>query len=180
MVVPAWPDASIVADSIRSVPPYRGAYRAPMEPTDSPCVFCDIIDGSTDADIVWADRFAIGFLDRSPLFGGHTLVVPTDHVVQLSDLPRGSVGPFFERVQLLAAALPVALGAGGTFIAMNNIVSQSVAHLHAHVVPRRKGDGLRGFFWPRQRYGEGESAAVAERITSTLASFDVDRYLSNP
>ncbi|MEO6653649.1 MAG: HIT family protein [Ilumatobacteraceae bacterium] len=151
-----------------------------MEPIDQPCAFCDIIAGSTPADIVWADRIAIGFLDRSPLFAGHTLVVPTDHVVQLADLSPGSVGPFFERVQLLAAAVTEAIGAGGTFVAMNNIVSQSVPHLHAHVVPRRKGDGLRGFFWPRQRYAEGESAAVAERIVSTLAWFDVDRFLSNP
>lgn len=169
-----------MADSIRSDPQRSGAYRAIMGPTEPACVFCDIVDGSADADIVWADQFAVAFLDRSPLFVGHTLVVPVDHVVQLTDLPRGSVGPFFERVQLLAAALPVALGAGGTFVAMNNIVSQSVAHLHAHVVPRRKGDGLRGFFWPRQRYGDGEATAVAARVRSTLTSFDVARHLSDP
>ncbi len=150
-----------------------------MEPIDPTCAFCDIVCGESTADVVWADEIAVAFLDRSPLFPGHTLVVPADHVVQLSELRPGSVGPFFERVQLLAAVLPAALESGGTFVAMNNTVSQSVAHLHAHVVPRRKGDGLRGFFWPRQRYGEGESAAVAARLRSTLASFDVDRYLSN-
>jgi len=143
------------------------------------CVFCDIIDGSAAADIVWADDVAVAFLDRRPVFQGHTLVVPASHVVQLTDLPVADVGPYFVRVRMLAAAVPVALDATGTFVAMNNIVSQSVAHLHTHVVPRRKGDGLRGFFWPRVRYADGESAEVAERLRTTLASFDVESFLSD-
>lgn len=138
------------------------------DPADPPCVFCDIVAGRADADVVWRDDDVVAFLDRSPLFAGHTLVVPARHVVQLTDLPVDRVGPFFQRVQLIAAALPSALDRPGTFVAMNNIVSQSVAHLHVHVVPRRKGDGLRGFFWPRQKYGEGEAAAVAGRIRDAL------------
>lgn len=144
------------------------------EPVDPTCVFCDIIGGRATADVVWADDEAVAFLDRSPLFHGHTLVVPARHVVQLVDLPVARIGPFFERVQLVAQALPIALDRPGTFVAMNNIVSQSVAHLHAHVVPRRKGDGLRGFFWPRQKYADGESAVVAERIRSVLPTSRLD------
>jgi len=143
------------------------------EPSEPPCVFCDIVAGRADADVVWADGEVVAFLDRSPLFPGHTLVVPVRHVVQLTDLPVERIGPFFERVQLLAAAVPHALDRPGTFVAMNNVVSQSVAHLHAHVVPRRKGDGLRGFFWPRTTYGEGEAAAVADRLRSALSTSSV-------
>jgi histidine triad (HIT) family protein len=138
-----------------------------------PCVFCDIVARRADAHIVWADDHVVAFLDRSPLFPGHTLVVPVDHVVQLTDLPGSAVGPFFDRVQRLARAIPIAVGKPGTFVAMNNIVSQSVAHLHTHVVPRRKGDGLRGFFWPRQKYAPGEAAAVAARIADVLANSGV-------
>ena len=109
----------------------------------------------------------MAFLDRTPLFHGHVLVVPTAHVVTLPEL--ADVGPFFERVQLLAAAVPRAMQSQGTFVANNNVVSQSVAHLHVHVVPRTKGDGLRGFFWPRTRYRPGEAAAVAARLRAALA-----------
>lgn len=148
-------------------------------PTSEPaCVFCEIVDGAAAADVVWRDEVAVAFLDRSPLFRGHTLVVPVGHVVQLPDLPADLVGPFFRRVQLLSTVLPAALGAQGTFVAMNNGVSQSVAHLHAHVVPRTKGDGLRGFFWPRQRYGAGESSTVAARVRTSLDAFDTDAFLS--
>ena len=164
----------------------RSTYRAGMaqasrsgdESGREPCVFCDIIAGRVDAHVVWADDRVVAFLDRSPLFHGHTLVVPVEHVVQLADLPAPDVGPFFERVQLLARALPVAMDKPGTFVAMNNIVSQSVAHLHAHVVPRRKGDGLRGFFWPRQQYGPGEAAAAAMRIAGVLGTSSVADGLS--
>jgi len=128
---------------------------------------------------VWRDEVAVAFLDRSPLFHGHTLVVPASHVVQLTDLTPAEVGPFFERVRVIAAAVPDAFGATGTFVAMNNIVSQSVAHLHAHVVPRRKGDGLRGFFWPRQKYGDGESAATAALLRAAVASLPAREDLSN-
>jgi histidine triad (HIT) family protein len=131
------------------------------------CVFCAIVAGEHAAEIVHRDDVAVAFLDRTPLFHGHVLVVPTAHVVTLPEL--ADVGPFFERVQLLAAAVPRAMHAQGTFVANNNVVSQSVAHLHVHVVPRTRGDGLRGFFWPRTRYGPGEAAAVAERLRTALA-----------
>lgn len=141
-----------------------------MPTASEPCIFCDIIRGEAHGDVVWSDDTTVAFLDRSPLFHGHTLVVPTQHVVQLTDLPADLVGPFFERVQFLARVVPEAMGASGTFVAMNNVVSQSVAHLHAHVVPRRKGDGLRGFFWPRQRYEGDEAADAADRIRDLAAS----------
>ncbi len=124
------------------------------------------------------DEVAVGFLDISPLFPGHTLVVPRRHVVTLPDLDAVAVGPFFERVQLVARAMTEVLGAQGTFVANNNVVSQSVAHLHVHVVPRRRGDGLRGFFWPRTRYADGESADVAARVRSALDAFGADEFLS--
>jgi histidine triad (HIT) family protein len=134
--------------------------------TDPHCVFCAIVAGEEQADIVLDTDAAVGFLDRRPLFPGHVLVVPRDHVVTLPELEP--VGPFFEAVRRVAAALPVALGAQGTFVAMNNVVSQSVPHLHAHVVPRTRGDGLRGFFWPRSKYAPGEAAAVAARIRAEI------------
>lgn len=135
-------------------------------PASSACPFCAIVTGDASADVVLRDGVAVAFLDRRPLFPGHVLVVPTEHVVTLPEL--ASVGPFFERVQRVAAVMPSALDAQGTFVANNNVVSQSVAHLHVHVVPRTKGDGLRGFFWPRRPYAEGEAGAVAERLRRAL------------
>ena len=132
-------------------------------------MFCQVVAGAAGSDVVLADAHVVAFLDRSPVFLGHVLIVPRQHVATLPDLPAFEVGPFFERVQLIARVLPVALDAHGTFVAANNIVSQSVAHLHIHVVPRRRKDGLRGFFWPRQRYAAGESAAYAARIRDALA-----------
>jgi histidine triad (HIT) family protein len=132
------------------------------------CVFCAIVAGEADAEVVYRDDVAVAFLDRTPLFPGHLLVVPTTHVVTLPELT--DVGPFFERIKRMAAAVPLALGAQGTFVANNNVVSQSVPHLHVHVVPRTKGDGLRGFFWPRSRYSAGEATAVAEKLRTTIAS----------
>ena len=132
------------------------------------CVFCDIARGAVAADLVWSDGVAVAFLDRSPLFHGHTLVVPRRHVLTLPDLTVDEVGPFFERVRLVAAAIPAALGAQGTFVANNNVVSQSVAHMHVHVVPRTRGDGLRGFFWPRHRYADGEAASIADALRREL------------
>jgi histidine triad (HIT) family protein len=155
-------------------------YRATVDSADPTCVFCHIVRGDVAADVVWRDATAVAFLDRSPVFRGHTLVVPTRHVVELSELPSELVGPFFRRVQAVAAAMPTALDAPGTFVAMNNIVSQSVAHLHAHVVPRRKGDGLRGFFWPREKYADGESCEYADRLRTVLVTFDVDNGRSDP
>jgi histidine triad (HIT) family protein len=135
------------------------------------CVFCAIVAGDTPATRVFEDDRFVAFLDVRPLFPGHTLVVPREHVEVLTDLPGADVGPLFERVQRLAGAMEGALGASGSFVAVNNRVSQSVPHLHVHVVPRTKGDGLRGFFWPRQRYGSDEEAeAVAARLRSALAA----------
>jgi len=135
----------------------------------SPCPFCEIIAGRSTAHVVLDDEVAVAFLDARPVFKGHVLVLPREHVVTLPDLPVDAVGPLFERVRRLAAAVPEALDAHGTFVALNNVVSQSVAHLHVHVVPRLRKDGLRGFFWPRQRYADdAEAAAYAKRITAAL------------
>ena len=129
------------------------------------CVFCEIVTGERPAHLVLDDDTFVGFLDTRPLFHGHVLVVPRAHHETLSDLPAELVAPLFERVQAMAAAVREAMGAQGSFVAMNNTVSQSVPHLHVHVVPRTKGDGLKGFFWPRTRYSsEEEAATVAERI----------------
>jgi histidine triad (HIT) family protein len=116
------------------------------------CIFCAIARGEAKAELVLEDEVCVAFLDVKPLFLGHVLVVPRTHVVTLPELPAESVAPFFECVQRIARVLPAALSAQGTFVAMNNVVSQSVPHLHAHVVPRTKGDGLKGFFWPRTKY----------------------------
>ena len=135
----------------------------------SDCLFCDIIAGTVPAHVVFSDDVAIGFLDARPVFKGHVLVAPKEHYVTLADLPAGLVGPLFTRVQRVSAAMPAALGAQGSFVAENNIVSQSVPHLHVHVVPRTKGDGLRGFFWPRGRYDDdAEAADYARRLAEVL------------
>jgi histidine triad (HIT) family protein len=133
------------------------------------CVFCGIVAGSVPAfKVVDADA-GVGFLDTRPVFKGHVLVVPRVHVVQLTDLPADLLPGYFQLVQRVAGAVPAALDAQGTFVAVNNIVSQSVPHLHTHVVPRTKGDGLRGFFWPRHRYDSDEEAtAVAASIAKEL------------
>ena len=129
------------------------------------CVFCSIVAGETAAFSVLDDDVAVAFLDVRPLFPGHVLVIPREHHVTLPDLPPELVGPFFDRVQRVAAAVPVAMDAKGSFVAMNNVVSQSVLHLHAHVVPRTKGDGLRGFFWPRTKYRDD---AHAEEVAAAI------------
>ncbi|HEX6839582.1 MAG TPA: HIT family protein [Polyangia bacterium] len=133
------------------------------------CVFCGIIAGTTPASIVMQDDDVVAFLDARPLFKGHVLVVPRAHVTTLPELPAALLPRFFGAVQRVARALPEALGAEGTFVAMNNVVSQSVPHLHAHVVPRTKGDGLKGFFWPRGRYdSDTERDAYAAKIAAAL------------
>lgn len=142
-------------------------------PTERPdrspsCVFCRIVTGEEPGELVWDDDVAVGILDRRPLFHGHTLVVPRRHVVTLGDLEPEEVGAFFRRVRAIAAAMPAAMGCTGTFVANNNIVSQSVPHLHVHVVPRTKGDGLRGFFWPRTTYRDGELEAVGARLRAAF------------
>lgn len=129
------------------------------------CTFCRIVAGDAPAHVVLDDDVAVGFLDVRPLFPGHVLLVPREHVEILPDLPPALVGPLFQRAQRLAGAMVEVLGAQGSFVAMNNTVSQSVPHLHVHVVPRTKGDGLRGFFWPRTGYDSDEHAAdVASRL----------------
>jgi histidine triad (HIT) family protein len=131
------------------------------------CLFCDIAAGTVAADIVLCDDDFVGFLDIRPLFKGHTLLVPREHVVTLPELPAHLRDGFLERTQRLATAMIEGLGAQGSFIAMNNSVSQSVPHLHCHVVPRTKGDGLKGFFWPRTKYADAaESADYAGRIAA--------------
>jgi histidine triad (HIT) family protein len=132
-------------------------------------VFCEVIAGDRAAHHVLTGGDAMAFLDRAPLFKGHVLVVPSVHVETLPDLAAEQVGPFFAAVQRVAAVMPEALGCDGVFVAINNVVSQSVPHLHAHVVPRSRKDGLRGFFWPRERYADnGEAAAVAHRLRAAL------------
>jgi histidine triad (HIT) family protein len=135
----------------------------------SSCVFCSIVAGEVPAQVVLSDDDFTAFLDARPVFKGHTLLVPREHVVTLPDLPARLRDGFLERAQRLAAAMVDGLGAQGSFVAVNNTVSQSVPHLHCHVVPRTKGDGLRGFFWPRTKYADdAEAAAYAERLTSAL------------
>ena len=133
------------------------------------CTFCAIVAGDAEAHVVLDDDHAVGFLDVRPLFPGHTLLVPRTHHETLPDLPVEEVGPLFESVRHLATAVRDATGAQGTFVALNNRVSQSVPHLHVHVVPRTKGDGLRGFFWPRTGYTDDDPMdAVAARIREHL------------
>jgi histidine triad (HIT) family protein len=134
------------------------------------CLFCGIVNGEVDASVVFDDDISVAFLDHRPLFPGHCLLAPKKHFETLSDLPLDLVGPFFRNVQLLARAVEVALEAEGSFVAMNNRVSQSVPHLHVHIVPRRKKDGLKGFFWPRNKYrNEAELLEVQRSIQSAIA-----------
>ncbi len=143
----------------------------PAAGADPACAFCRIVAGDEPAHEVLRDDVVVAFLDARPLFPGHVLVVPRPHHVTLPDLPVADVAPFFERVQALSVAVRDATGAQGTFVAMNNTVSQSVPHLHAHVVPRTKGDGLKGFFWPRTTYaGDDHAAEVAAAIAAAHAA----------
>jgi len=133
------------------------------------CVFCEIAAGRSVAAVVLESEASIAFLDHRPLFPGHVLLVPRAHVPTLLELPVDQVGPLFANAQRIAAALESGLGAQGSFVAVNNRVSQSVPHLHVHVVPRSRGDGLRGFFWPRQGYADAaEQARVAAAIRGEL------------
>ena len=134
------------------------------------CVFCEIVAGDTPADVVLDEPDFMAFLDRRPVFKGHVLLVPRVHVVTLPDLPAELRDGFLAAAQRLATAMVDGLGAQGSFVAMNNVVSQSVPHLHCHVVPRTKGDGLRGFFWPRTKYGDAEAAEYAARLRAALRS----------
>ena len=129
------------------------------------CLFCRIVAGDLTATTVFEDELSLAFLALRPLFPGHCLLIPKTHYETLTDLPEDLIGPLFGNARLLAGAVEQGMESDGSFVAINNRVSQSVAHLHIHVVPRRKKDGLRGFFWPRQKY---ESAAEMERVRDTL------------
>ena len=135
------------------------------------CVFCGIVAGAVAADVVFEDEISIAFLDARPLFPGHVLLVPREHYVTLPDLPVGLVGPYFQNAQRLVRAVQEACEAPGCFVAQNNVVSQSVPHLHVHIVPRRPKDGLRGFFWPRATYtSDAHRKQTAEAVRRALAS----------
>jgi histidine triad (HIT) family protein len=138
---------------------------------EAECAFCAIARGETDAHVVYEDEASLAFLDNRPLFPGHSLLIPRLHHETIWDLPDELVEPYFGAARLLARAVREGMGAQGAFVALNNIVSQSVPHLHTHVVPRNRKDGLRGFFWPRSKY-ESEAAAVsaAEAVRSAVDS----------
>ena len=131
------------------------------------CLFCRIVSGELPATVVYEDDNVVAFLDHRPLFPGHTLLVPRQHVETLGELPTKLVAPYFEAAQLLSLAVESAMDAEGTFVAMNNRVSQSVPHLHVHIVPRRRKDGLKGFFWPRTKYKSDEELQEVKRKIST-------------
>ena len=132
------------------------------------CLFCGIVAGTVEANLVLEEEHVVGFLDVRPVFKGHVLLVPRQHLVTLADLPADLMVPLFGAAQRVGNAITSGLGAQGTFVAMNNVVSPSVAHLHVHVVPRTKGDGLRGFFWPRTKYADGEAETYAATIRDAL------------
>jgi histidine triad (HIT) family protein len=133
------------------------------------CLFCQIATGAVAASVVFQDETSIAFLDHRPVFPGHTLLIPKQHYETLADLPASMLQPYFAGAQLLARAVELALQADGTFVGINNRVSQSVPHLHVHIVPRRKKDGLRGFFWPRQPYKTPEEAEeIRKKIVGTV------------
>jgi histidine triad (HIT) family protein len=135
------------------------------------CIFCDIARGSAAAHVVLDDEHTLAFLDIRPLFPGHCLLVPKVHLETLPELPVELIEPLFRNARLLAEVVPQAMEAEGSFVAINNKVSQSVPHLHVHVVPRRRKDGLRGFFWPRHKYrSEDEMAGIAERLRAAVGA----------
>jgi histidine triad (HIT) family protein len=133
------------------------------------CLFCEIAAGTVAADVVYQDDLAVAFLDHRPLFPGHVLLIPRRHVTTLADLPAEDVAAFFQLAQRLELAVERGMQADGSFIAINNLVSQSVLHLHVHIVPRRKKDGMKGFFWPRVPYrDDAHRRETAERIRAAL------------
>ncbi len=144
--------------------------------TGENCLFCRIGSGELPAAVVYEDKDAVAFLDHRPLFPGHTLLIPREHAETLGDLPAEQVGPFFKVAQLLSRVVEKAMEAEGTFVAMNNRVSQSVPHLHVHIVPRRRKDGLKGFFWPRTKYkSTAEIENVQQKIAATLEKIDREK-----
>lgn len=149
---------------IQSAVPSAAHYRRAMT-----CLFCRIVAGDEPAHLVWGSSDTVAFLDFRPVFKGHVLIVVRPHIETLVDLPVDLLPPLFQATQRIAAAMTSALGAQGSFVAVNNVVSQSVPHLHVHVVPRTKGDGLRGFFWPRTKYADdAEALEYADRLRTAL------------
>lgn len=135
------------------------------------CVFCKIIAGTIATDVVYEDAHVIVFLDNAPLFPGHCLVCPRQHYDTLMDVPREALSSLFGAVQLIGQAVEKGLDAQGSFVAVNNKVSQSVPHLHVHVIPRRRGDGMKGFFWPRRPYKDKEHAtSTVKALQDALAA----------
>ncbi|MDA8439590.1 MAG: HIT family protein [Propionibacterium sp.] len=148
----------------------RGAPSDPADPavaTDTDVV-CAIVAGHLDAEIVHRDDGFIAFLDHRPVFPGHVLVCPVAHIANLNELDTAVMGPLLALARRISLAQQTALGADGSFVALNNIVSQSVPHVHLHVVPRRRHDGLHGFLWPRQRYADGQDTEVAAALRAAL------------
>jgi histidine triad (HIT) family protein len=142
----------------------------PLEQGAQRCIFCSIACGITPSHSIFSDSTSFAFLDKRPLFEGHSLLIPTSHVETLTDLPSHLIEPLFANAKLIAAAVQAATNADGTFLAINNKISQSVSHLHIHIVPRRQGDGLRGFFWPRRSYAsEQDAIATSEEIKSAIS-----------
>ena len=140
------------------------------------CLFCRIVSGELPATIVYEDDTSVAFLDHRPLFHGHTLLIPREHVETLGELSSKIVAPYFEAAQLLSRAVESGMDAEGTFVAMNNRVSQSVPHLHVHVVPRRRKDGLKGFFWPRTKYrADEEMEEVKKKITAAVKKIKAEK-----
>lgn len=138
-------------------------------PDVAECVFCQIVNGDVPAAVVFEDDFSLAFLDRTPLFPGHCLLIPKNHYPTLMDLPAELIGPLFSNAQLLSKAIELGLEAEGVFLGANNRISQSVHHLHIHLVPRHKGDGLKGFFWPRTRYtSDAHMQETAMRLRAAL------------
>ena len=138
------------------------------------CIFCSIVANPAVAPVVFEDETSLAFLDHRPVFPGHTLLIPKQHYETLADLPAALIAPLFQNAQLLSRAIEAALDADGTFVGINNRVSQSVPHLHVHIVPRRRKDGLRGFFWPRQPYASEDDAEktrkkIADAVTRLRA-----------
>jgi histidine triad (HIT) family protein len=146
--------------------------------TQEACRFCAIIHGTESSYVVYEDVMSIVFLDHRPLFHGHSLVVPKQHYPTLLDVPTSLLVPLFSTVQLIARALEQGLDAEGSFIAINTRISQSVPHLHIHVIPRRLGDGLHGFFWPRHEYPDEATIRHIQRVLAatvqTLTNYDTN------
>lgn len=141
--------------------------RTVSEP-DKPCQFCQIAAKELPAYTVFEDDISVAFLDYRPLFPGHCLLVTRQHYTTLLDLPKEAIGLLFINAQLLAGAVQKAMQADGSFVAMNNVISQSVPHFHIHIVPRKRGDGLRGFFWPRHKMNDEELKAIQQKILESV------------